>query len=220
MARKSNLFSSWLFWAHWLADVKGGCNWQWQHKFHWWPTHCTYMQPVKNYESAYREEVKQGDDCWLWKPQWSLNSPLNINISSVEIQEDHISWSSCGRDSLRVPITKNTQKHLCYLQSLRKHISHLHHFLQRDNKEHSEQLYQSLVWKLPRIWTQGPKSEKIIRVSLLSTMEMYTTRCIHKDTSIQQSILHNSLFSALCYMFVHIAHVYFMSYGLCLHCVV
>ncbi|KAK3530260.1 hypothetical protein QTP86_020115, partial [Hemibagrus guttatus] len=69
---------------------------------------------------------------------------------------------------------------------------HSDHVLQRDHREHPDQLHHCLVWELHCLGSQDPAAEKIIGVSLPSITDMYTTRCIHKANSIVDDPTHPS----------------------------
>ncbi|KAK3506471.1 hypothetical protein QTP70_001188 [Hemibagrus guttatus] len=123
----------------------------------------------KNDESAYREEA-QRLTAWCKANNLSLNvdkmkemvvdfriaqiehSPLDIDGSKVEIVKntkflgvhlvEDLTWSLNTSS-----ITKKGQQHLYFLQRLRgsSSTSHPDHLLQRDHREHPEQLHHCLV---------------------------------------------------------------------------
>lgn len=78
LACRSHLYSSGLFWAHWLAYVQWGCNWRWLHQLggvhsvsdplrqqvHWW-RHC-----FQDHHCTPQPEAV--DDCRLLRPRDSV----------------------------------------------------------------------------------------------------------------------------------------------------
>ncbi|KAK3557726.1 hypothetical protein QTP86_000320 [Hemibagrus guttatus] len=169
----------------------------------------------KNDESAYREEVQRltawckANNLFLnvektkemvvdFRRAQSDHSPLNINGSNMEIVKsikflglhlaEDLTWSL------------NTQLHhqespAAFLLPAKAEegsssTSHPDHLLQRDHREHPEQLHHCLVWELHRVGSQDPAArivrtaEKIIGVSLFCIMDICSTRCIRKANSI------------------------------------
>ncbi|XP_053092891.1 uncharacterized protein LOC128318848 [Pangasianodon hypophthalmus] len=174
----------------------------------------------KNDESAYREEVQRLTD-WCKANNLSLNvgktkemvvdfrraqsdhSPLNVGSSSVEIIKstkflgvhlaENLTWSVNTSS-----ITKKAQQRLYFLRRLRK--AHLPPpILTMFYRGTIESILCMTAWfgnctvsdrkTLQRIVRTA---EKIIRVSLPSIMDIYTTRCIRKATSIVDDPTHPS----------------------------
>ncbi|KAI5085415.1 hypothetical protein C0J45_23129 [Silurus meridionalis] len=179
-------------------------------------------RPHKNDESAYREEVqwltawcgannlslnvdKTKEMVVDFRRAQSDQSPLIIDESSVEIVKstkflrvhlvDNLTWSLNTSS-----ITKKAQQHLYFLRRLRK--THLPpSILTMFYRGTIESILSSCItaWfgnctvsdrkTLQRIVRTA---EKIIRVSLPSIMDIYTTRCIRKAHSIVDDHTHPS----------------------------
>ncbi|KAI4904481.1 hypothetical protein NFI96_029745, partial [Prochilodus magdalenae] len=118
-------------------------------------------------------------------------------------QKHQVPWSSPSRGSYLVPQHKhhNQESPAASLLPAKAEegtspTSHPHHLLQRNHREHPEQLHHCLVWELQSdrksLQQVVRTAEKIIGVSLPTIMDIYTTRCIRKATSIVDDYTHPS----------------------------